>query len=298
LQAQIDSFISHRDFSAFFMIDQRTLLTGGQLFLLALAALFAATTVNGVVASRLARRPTPKLADPPPAAPVQVKRPQSYYAAITEKDIFNPPRPVAEAAPVQVSELKAKLLGTAPGHGMESFAIIEDQTNKKQELYRVGDKLQGRAVHRIEWDRVVLKNGDREEILKLAEGTGLPGAPEPPTSAEGVGIQARGENDFLIERAEVDKAMENMNQLFTQMRAVPHFQDGKAAGFRLFAIRRDSIFDKIGLKNGDIINKVNGNELTDPARAMALIQELRNEGRVSVDVTRNREPTTLNYEIR
>ena len=92
--------------------------------------------------------------------------------------------------------------------------------------------------------------------------------------------------------------MENMNQLFTQIRAVPHFQDGKASGFRLFAIKQDSVFEKIGLKNGDIVTRINGNELTDPARAMSLLQDLRNEGRITVDVNRNRQLTTLNYEIR
>ena len=69
--------------------------------------------------------------------------------------------------------------------------------------------------------------------------------------------------------------MENMSQLFTQIRAVPHFEGGQSIGFRLFAIRRGSLFDKIGLKNGDIITSINGTEMTDPGRAMGLMQELR-----------------------
>ncbi|MGH7822614.1 MAG: type II secretion system protein GspC, partial [Candidatus Binatia bacterium] len=111
-------------------------------------------------------------------------------------------------------------------------------------------------------------------------------------------IEKRSDTEFVVDRGEVDKQMENLNQLFTQIRAVPHFQDGKASGFRLFAIRRNSIFEKIGLKNGDIVSSINGNQLSDPARAMELLQQLKDEGRVSVEVTRNRQPTTLNYEIR
>jgi general secretion pathway protein C len=132
--------------------------------------------------------------------------------------------------------------------------------------------------------------------LKIIDASLRQGAAAPAAPADT--IDKRGENNFAIDRAEIDKSMENLNQLFTQIRAVPHFQDGKAAGFRLFAIRQDSVFEKIGLKNGDIISKINGNELTDPARAMSLIQELRSEGHITVDVMRNRQPTTLNYEIR
>jgi len=198
-----------------------------------------------------------------------------------------------------VSDLKAKLIGTAPGAGMDSYAIIEDDSNKSQLLYRVGDTLQGRTLTRVEWGKVFLKGPRGEETLQIIEPSGkaAPAAPALGVQA-GNGIQARSDTDFVIDRAEVDKQMENLNQLFTQVRAVPHFQDGKAAGFRLFAIRQDSIFEKLGLKNGDVVTGINGNELTDPARAMSLIQELRNEGHISVDVMRNRQPSSLKYEIR
>ena len=192
-----------------------------------------------------------------------------------------------------MSELKAKLLGTAPGAGIDSYAIIEDDAQKTQQLYRIGDTLQERTLTKVDWDHVTFKGPRGEEVLQLVEANNK--APAAPAAG---GIQQRSDTDYVIDRAEVDKQMENMNQLFTQVRAVPHFQDGKAAGFRLFAIRQDSVFEKIGLKNGDVITRVNGNELSDPARAMSLIQELRNEGRITVDVMRNRQPTTLSYEIR
>jgi general secretion pathway protein C len=145
---------------------------------------------------------------------------------------------------------------------------------KTQQLYRVGDKLQDRTSAKVEWDRNVegrAGGGGAAHRRTIREA-------KPATVASGPivgGIEKRSDTEFVIDRGEIDKAMENLNQLFTQMRAVPHFQDGKAAGFRLFAIRADSVFEKLGLKNGDVVSKINGNDLTDPARAMSLIQELR-----------------------
>jgi general secretion pathway protein C len=279
------------------MISPRTLLTTGQLVLLGVAAFLSASTVNALVAGRFRSHPTASVTTPAAEAPPVTKHPLAYYQPITTKDVFNPPR--AEPEPqAQISQLQAKLLGTAPGSGMDSYAIIEDDANKTQELYRIGDRLQNRTLARVEWDRVVLKSGQGEEVLEIVKPSGKPGTPAPAAASGGGGIEKRSDTEFAIDRAEVDKSMENMNQLFTQIRAVPHFQDGKSAGFRLFAIKQDSVFEKIGLKNGDIITRINGNELTDPARAMSLIQELRNEGRITVDVNRNRQPTTLSYEIR
>lgn len=279
------------------MLPQRTLVIGGQLVLLALIAFFAATTVNGVVAAALHPEPVVDLSPPEPASEVVQQRPLAAYSAITRRDIFNPPR-ASESRTVAVANLNARLLGTAPAEGIDSYAIIEDGARKKQELYRVGDKIQNRTLVRIEWHRVFLRNGTREEMLEIEEANKR--SPSSPAVAEaaGDGIEEQGENEYLIARSEVDEAMENMNQLFTQIRAVPHFQDGKANGFRLFAIRRNSIFQKIGLRNGDIIQSINGNPLTDPARGMEMIQELRDQNAITVEVVRNRQPSTLSYEIR
>lgn len=284
------------------MTAQRTLFVGGHLLLLGLVALFAARASNHVLAAMLQPEPAVQATEPglPEAEPVD--RPRSWYASITEEDIFNRPQPEEEepAEPVQrVSNLKAKLLGTAPGHGMDSYAIIKDESKNKQELYRLGDPFQGRTVARIQWDQVILRQGNQEEILKMATRESEGSTRRTLSSASGgEGIRALDETTYVVDQEKVDESMENLNQLFTQIRAVPHFQDGEADGFRLFAIRRNSVFDQIGLKNGDIIKGVNGNELTDPARAMSLLQKLRDEQRVSVEIVRNREPVTLNYEIR
>ncbi len=112
------------------------------------------------------------------------------------------------------------------------------------------------------------------------------------------GVEVVSDTEYIVDREEVDNALENMSQLFTQIRAVPHFEGGESTGFRLFAIRRGSIFDKIGLKNGDIIRKINGQAMNDPTRALALLEELRGSEDLTVSVTRNRKDRTINYTVR
>ncbi|MEW6298400.1 MAG: type II secretion system protein GspC, partial [Thermodesulfobacteriota bacterium] len=74
--------------------------------------------------------------------------------------------------------------------------------------------------------------------------------------------------------------------------------DGVPQGFRLFSIKVDSLIDRLGFKNGDIVQRVNGVEVTDPSTAFTLLQDLQGHSQVRVDVLRNHQPVTLSYEIR
>jgi len=279
--------------------------------LLTLAAYGGASTVSTAIAARLAAPPPLHLSPPPPPIKAEPNRPASYYAAIHTRDIFNStkPAPVDEGPPPTPAPTlcKLKLWGVVV-HSRDdsSRAIIEDQTTHKQELYRVGETTPGcGVVKQVEWDKVILDHDGRDEILELANPGVLPGgvpavvaaAPAAPAASHDPHIQQLSETEYRIDRSEVDAALDNMNQLFTQMRAVPHFEGGKSVGFRLFAIRPSSLFEKIGLRNGDIIQEINGNDINDPAKALQLFQQLRNERQLTVKVVRNKEPKTFSYDL-
>ena len=286
------------------------------LALLALVAYCGASTVSTAIAARLTPSPDVHLSPPPPPLAREPKRPASYYASIQGRDIFNSAKPEPEKPkePPKPTELKLKLWGVVVHTDGSSYCVIEDLTTRKQDLYRISDTVAGSAVvKQIEWDRVILDRDGKDEILELSPPQGgpvpagnvparVPPAGAAPGAAAGqpsqnTHIRQVNESQYQIDRSEVDSALDNMNQLFTQIRAVPHFEGGKSVGFRLFAIRQNSIFDLIGLKNGDVIQRINGADLSDPAKALALFQQLRNEQNINVDILRNKENKTLSYQF-
>ncbi len=301
------------------------------LVLLALVAYLAASTVSTAIAAKLTPPPEVHLKPPPPPISKVPRRPATFYASITNRDVFNParpPEPVEARAEPAPTKLDLKLWGVSIHSQGHSLCVIEDLKTRKQDVYGIGSRVVGNAtVKAIEWERVVLdRGGGLEETLEIERPgggmgggsravAGLPVIPQPAAvppmdsnagyAAPGVSpaatnphIQQVGEGEYHIDRTEVDQQLDNMNQLFTQVRAVPHFESGKSIGFRLFAIRQGSIFDQIGLRNGDIIQNVNGQELSDPAQAMAVFQNLRNAGDITVNGTRNKQPFTQTYRIR
>lgn len=301
------------------------------LVLLALVAYWGASTVSTAVAARMIPPPVVRIKPPPPPLAADDRHPASHYVdKIVGRDIMNPEKPpVAETPPpLPEKELNLKLWGVTLHSDGDSHCIIEDLASKKSDVFRVGDTVSGAAIVKaIEWEKVILDQGGREKYIELAQpggaaaGAGRPTSasaavppPPPPPAPPGAtipgdqnqtaggaagnpNVQQIGENQYRIERAEVDQQLDNMAQLFTQIRAVPHFDGGQSTGFRLFAIRQNSIFDQIGLRNGDIIEEINGNKISDPSKALALLQELRNVESLQVKGTRNKQPLDISYTI-
>jgi general secretion pathway protein C len=240
-------------------------------------------------------------------------KPLNTYSLISRKNIFNSqstgdvatgPKGQQSNEPLRKTELNVKLVGTIVGTRESSFAIIEDNTAQRQDLYQIDDMVQDQArILEISRCRVVIMREGQQEILECIEledqgKTGSITTAVALPSADSSGIKKVSESDYLIDQKEVDNALNNINQLMTQVRVVPNFQDGKTTGFKVFAIKPNSVFANIGLKNGDVIQKVNDRDITSPDKAFQAFQELRNERNLAIQISRGGENKTFNYEIR
>jgi general secretion pathway protein C len=102
----------------------------------------------------------------------------------------------------------------------------------------------------------------------------------------------------VVEEAELDKGLENLPLLLTQARAVPYFKEGRSIGLRLFAIKNGSLYEKIGLKNGDILKSINGNSLGDISQALKLFEQLKQERSINLVLEREKQDREFKYTIR
>jgi general secretion pathway protein C len=305
----LHSLILRKDKVAVVVVGSKILFLSARFFLLALLSYFSALAVNNVVAAWLTLPPSVQQLEeslPPPTT--RFTPPLSSYTIVYTRDIFNSIKaPVqTEALVVATNNSAFKLWGTAVRERERAFAIIEDQSTHVQGLYREGEMVAaGVTLVQVGWDQVILdRNGRRETLTLPTDAPGVPTQPmvtaaTPALRQDQDGIRQVAQDTFQLDRREMDHAMENLNDLFTQVRAVP-YADGNGAtqGFRLFSIKPQSLIERLGLKNGDIVQRVNGVEISDPSTAFSLLQDLQGRSQVRVDVLRNRQPVTLSYEIR
>ena len=289
------------------------LLLSVRMVLLTGLAYFCALSVNTLIATQYALPPTiPQRPEAPLSRSPQTQPPLSSYAIVYTRDIFNSTKaPITNdttTLAVTSKNTNIRLLGTATSKLDRAFAIIENQTTRTQGLYREGELIApGLVLIQVAWDRITIeREGKRETLLlpkdSLAAPTGQSSLIPISTATNktsGEGIRQTAQDSYAIDRREVDHAINNLSELFTQVRAVPYSQqEGVVQGFRLFQIKPDSLIDRIGLKNGDVIQRVNGVEISDPSTAFQLLQDLQGHAQIRVDVLRNQQPTSLSYEIR
>jgi general secretion pathway protein C len=220
------------------------------------------------------------------------------YAIITRRNIFGAKPKSASKTPVKAStsSFDVRLVATSIGDGSTPFAIIEDTKKKEQEIFELNENVfgQARLVAVLETSVSLDRNG-KVEVLELAEGDGSAGAPS--TSSGGITAIDDNQTEFSIPEAELENALGNLPQLLSQARAVPYFRNGKSIGMRLFAIRRGSMYEKLGLKNGDILKAVNGNSMSDPAQALKLFEQLKNERNIDATLERAGKDVDMRYSI-
>lgn len=239
----------------------------------------------------------------------------SYYKnPVVERSIFDSSKVGVEPGPgpgngdpsIQLADLDVVLIATLVAvPNTFSSALIAVQKDSKGQGFGIGDTIEGFEIVDIQRQGVLVKKGSEEGWLFMDDSqlekpaaTASSGTPKLRDDDPEDGITESG-GKIIVERRVVDEALENVDSLATKMRVVPHKDaDGNIDGYRLSAIRRGSLFDKLGIRNGDIVHGVNGMPLVSTDAAFQAYQTLQNDSSFSFEVTRRNQRQTYEYEIR
>lgn len=250
------------------------------------------------------------------------------FKVIAERNIFNAAEsglvkevPVEEMGPERLGELgpavktglDIKVLGLlSVGEGTDrrsSVVVSGGKEAKKAETYYPADEKSfapNVKLIKVLKDRIEFINGPRMEFAELEDivekknifasaeevhgrSTLLGREGETSTPASG--------GKIVVDQREIDDALQNLDRLMTEIRIVPNFVGGKPAGMKVLSVRPGSIITKLGIQRGDVLEKVNGQDL-DIRRGMDLFNQMRDMRSFALDVSRGGKNQTLEYEIR
>ncbi|MGE0546854.1 MAG: type II secretion system protein GspC [Kofleriaceae bacterium] len=283
---------------------------------------FAAKATGHILEGKFLGDPktAPKLAvvarpDSIPAKPVHTKDGTQFQNRNMFCSECTPPVVVnTDPSSIAVTTLPLQLLATnvSTDKPETSYATIINTESHKQGAYSVNDRMPGASgvIKSIHFQYVDFENNGRVErvVLHGANPPPVAVAAAPPPSGEpskddmqaqiDAGIKKTGENTYELDKGLMDKVLANPMAWVKGARVVPSVQNGKSNGFKLYAIRPNSAYAKLGLSNGDTISSINGFELTTVDKALEVYTKLREATSLELEVVRRGKPVTMKYTIR
>jgi len=202
------------------------------------------------------------------------------------------------------------------------YSIIKQNKTRKEDLFGINDEIfdTGAVVVKIysgstrQEIHIQLKN--EVGILKSEEDTELKSKPQKTSKKDGQPkrvakkksqqnlateekpvAQTNNGNDYYLRAEEVEKHISDFPKLLNQAKVIPYIKNGKSEGYTIKYIEKGSLYEKLGLKNFDIIQKVNGQEIDSMEKAILLFTTLKNEREITINILRSNQPMSLSYHI-
>jgi len=237
----------------------------------------------------------------PDLQPAQTEsRSPSDYTAILRGNLFSTGAaaatdpggtPATDSLP-SAEELGLKLIGTVAGGPAVSRAVIQDTRNNSTGIYQIGDTVASAQVETIQPDMVVLNHQGRQLVLRPRPGSGEDKAPaenkDPPGEEKAVPTSGRA----VLPPIQADYAAE----VFRQAIIEPYVKNNRTEGLRITGLDKIPMAGVFGFKEGDVIQTINGQQLTSKQKAFQVLMKARTQSKVDIQLLRNGKSKNLSFD--
>ncbi len=225
--------------------------------------------------------------------------PLQNYSVITERNLFlSTLKAISDkqldggvfASSQEVTSFDLK--GTVAGGSSFGFIVIEERGKNKQRLYRLGDMIGSAKLVKITRNTAVIRGEGREITLKIKEtpeGSLLSRSPAPQASIPS--------SSMALSRGEVNEKLRDLKTIMTQAAVRPYFEAGTQEGLIVSDIKPDSLYQKLGLQNGDIIIDVNSKRMQSADDILQIVNIMQSGGSIALSLKRNGKAETINYSF-
>jgi general secretion pathway protein C len=296
-------------------LQSKSASVGIVLVALALSALFLAQGVSAYVAGAL-----PSTAHVTTRFVTQARPPGSElpdHCAILARNVFDSgtgalcparavarnepppappaPRPGETPAPCEGETRKLVAAVHSERDPARSFAELASAKSPSR-LLQEGDRIDDDVVFAIYPTAVHFKrpSGHYCSLTMFGELVPSSATPSPsPTLPLAPATAAR----FKVRRALIESTLQDPASSLRSIRAIPHSEDDRMVGVKLYGIGRGSLLHTLGLQNGDVLLAINGLDVATTDAALDAYAQLRSASNLSVSLERRGQPMTVDYAI-
>jgi general secretion pathway protein C len=218
------------------------------------------------------------------------------YGIITERNLFistlkavNDKQSEGGLFDSNENFMNIDLKGTVAGNSSFGFIFIEERDSHKQKLYRMGDNIGSAKLIKITRNTATLRSEGREITLKVKatiEGSLLPNSPGHATP-----------RNITLSKKAVSENLNDLKSIMNQAVVRPFLNEGVQEGCIISNIAPNSLYEKMGLQNGDIIMDINNKPIQSADNLLQTVNLMQSGGNVTLNVKRNGRIETINYSF-
>ena len=248
--------------------------------LVGLAAAYAASAWLRPLEVPAAPAPAPQAK----ASDIEARQAQ-WAALVKDKNIMRLAVPAPAAAPPPpppVDPTSWQVLGLLTGP--KPAALVN--AGGKVKGIKPGETEQGWTLERVEADKVVWKHAELERAVPLRT-----------EAAKSLQLTAQKSNKITLPASEAAPLLGNPGLLLQQAQFKPQIEGGEVLGFKVDNIHDASILRRIGLENGDVIVRINGERVNAPEKLLRAYASLGRGRTATMDVQRGGNMLSLILEL-
>jgi general secretion pathway protein C len=199
------------------------------------------------------------------------------------------------------------LVGTVRDRDGKGYAVLMDREGK-QEIFKTGDRVFSLGELRRVLEQKVRIEGMRMYEIPLMDVSEVSKSKSQKKEARTLRpakrtansrfIKRTTEGEYVVDRRMVEDATKNPQQLMTDARLQPIFSGGNQNGFVLKEVRRGGLYYKLGLRNDDVLLRINQYDINNPESALHAFNALQGEDVITLNIVRKGSNRTLRYLVR
>ena len=207
---------------------------------------------------------------------------------------------------VPLSDIKSiKLL--AIYHSQDRVVITVSKKDKTSVLVR-GDKIDGYVLDAATAQEAIFLRDGKSYQIRLIETAGnskgkssvryiSDKTTKPRNQAVPRGEVVEADGLTIVDRTLLNHYSKNMDDIWKNI-GIKEIKEGdKIKGFKVNFVKRGSDFSKLGLRRGDVIKSINGQELSSYNAAFEIYKNIDTMDGLTLKIMRGKEEMELEYEI-
>jgi len=224
-----------------------------------------------------------------------------YRVKLTPNEATAPREPKKEAQKNNIKDIKLLAIYNA-----SDATVVTIEYKGKTKVLSKGDEVDGFKLEKADNMSATFSKNGRTYRVKLLTGkhtSSISAQDEGPSTfdqempppQEG-GVRDAGDHK-IIDKELLTHYANNMDDIYKNI-GISEVRSGNSLkGFRITYVRKDSPFEKLGIRRGDTVKSINGQEINSYNAAFDLYKNLKSMDGLSLVIIRENEEMELEYEI-